>query len=150
MREATSPKISHFNTGDPRMAAARRIRQIVFCDEQQISASLEWDGEDDVCEHVLAEVDGVAQGTARYRSYGDGAFKVERVAVTKEMRGRGIGEAIMRDIMKRLQERGATAVVLNAQASVEGFYLRLGFSSQGEHFLDAGIPHVYMTWPAGA
>jgi predicted GNAT family N-acyltransferase len=41
-------------------------------------------------------------------------------------------------------------VVLNAQAQVEEFYLKLGFVSEGEHFMEAGISHVHMSWqPSG-
>ena len=145
-----SPAVRIFPVTDPRMAAARRIRHAVFCEEQQVPADLEWDAHDPTCEHVLAEVDGVPLGTARIRLYQPGVFKVERVAVLKEARGQGIGLFIMAEIMRLLADRKASAVVLNAQTAVEGFYLRLGFVSHGEHFVEAGIPHVHMRWePAG-
>jgi predicted GNAT family N-acyltransferase len=142
--------VSFFPAADPRMAAARRIRHAVFCEEQQVPLDLEWDEHEAVCEHVLAEVDGAPVGAARVRPYAPGVFKVERVAVLKEARGRGIGLFIMAEIMRRLADRNVTAVVLNAQVQVEGFYHRLGFVSDGERFMEAGIPHVHMSWhPSG-
>ncbi len=142
--------VTFFPVTDPRMTAARRIRQIVFCDEQQVPANLEWDEHEAMCEHVLAEIDGVPLGAARVRPYAPGIYKVERVAVLREARGQGLGLLIMADIMRRLADRKAVSVILNAQAQVESFYHRLGFVSEGERFVEAGIPHVHMTWqPSG-
>lgn len=142
--------ITYFPVTDPRMAAARRIRDIVFCDEQQVPASLEWDEYDQTCEHVLAEVEGIPVGAARIRRYKPGIFKVERVAVLKEVRGKGIGLFLMAEIMRKLADQNVSAVVLNAQTQVEAFYQRLGFVSEGEQFMEAGIPHVHMRWePTG-
>ncbi|MGE4064041.1 MAG: GNAT family N-acetyltransferase [Rhodospirillaceae bacterium] len=142
--------VSFFPATDPRMAEARRIRFTVFCEEQQVPPDLEWDAHEAVCEHVLADVDGVALGAARIRPYQPSVFKIERVAVVKEARGQGIGLFIMAEIMRRLADRRASAVVLNAQAQVETFYHQLGFLSEGEQFMEAGIPHVHMTWrPSG-
>lgn len=142
--------VAFFAVTDPRMAAARRIRHIVFVEEQQVPPDLEWDEHDRTCEHVLAEVDGIPLGAARIRRYKPGVFKVERVAVLKEARGRGLGLFIMAEIMRRLADQNVAKVVLNAQSHVEAFYLKLGFVSEGEHFMEAGIPHVHMSWqPSG-
>ena len=142
--------VSFFPVTDPRMDAARHIRCVVFCEEQNVPLNLEWDEHEAASEHVLAEVDGAPLGAARIRAYKPGVFKVERVAVMKEARGQGIGLFIMAEIMRRLADRGAAKIVLNAQAQVEAFYLRLGFVSEGEHFMEAGIPHVHMVWqPTG-
>jgi predicted GNAT family N-acyltransferase len=145
-----STTVSFFPVTDARMTEARAIRYAVFCEEQQVPLDLEWDEHENVCEHVLAEVAGVPFGAARVRPYKPGVFKVERVAVLKEARGQGIGLFIMAEIMRRLADRKAAAVVLNAQTQVEAFYHRLGFVSEGEHFMEAGIPHVHMRWlPSG-
>ena len=142
--------VTFFPVTDPRMAAARRIREIVFCDEQQVPPALEWDEHEAICEHVLAELGGLPLGAARIRPYAPGVYKVERVAVLKEARGQGLGLLIMAEIMRRLADRNAAKVVLNAQAQVESFYHRLGFVSEGDRFMEAGIPHVHMTWqPSG-
>lgn len=142
--------VSFFPATDPRLAAARRIRALVFCEEQKVPPALEWDGYEGICEHVLAETDGVPVGAARVRPYNHGVYKVERVAVLREARGTGIGLFIMAEIMRRLADGRAESVVLNAQTQVEGFYQRLGFISEGARFLEAGIPHVHMRWsPSG-
>jgi predicted GNAT family N-acyltransferase len=125
--------IAAFRTSDrQRMAEARHIRQVVFCEEQGVAPHEEWDDKDDFCEHFLLTDDGTPIATARVRPYGPGIFKVERVAVLKEKRGTGAGKAIMDEIMVRLRGK---SVVLNAQTAVEEFYKRLGFVSEGDVFV---------------
>ena len=142
--------LSAFRTDDSlRMAAVRHIRDIVFCQEQGVSAADEWDGKDDLCEHFLLSQADVPVGCARVRPYGPGIFKIERVAVVNPHRGAGAGQFIMRALIRRLA--GAT-VILNAQLAVEDFYKRLGFVPEGEIFEEAGIPHVRLALrltPAG-
>lgn len=135
-------QIAAFRADDAaRMKAARHIRQIVFCEEQGVSAAEEWDGKDDACEHFLLLERGEPIACARLRPYTGGATKVERVAVLKDQRGRGAGAAIMQALLARL---AGNAVVLNAQLAVEGFYAKLGFVPEGEIFYEAGIAHIHM------
>ncbi len=134
--------LSGFHTDDSTsLAAARHIREVVFCHEQGVSAADEWDGKDGLCEHFLLTADDHPIGCARVRPYGPGIFKIERVAVLKAHRGHGAGKFIMRALLLRL---GGGTVILNAQLAVEGFYTRLGFSVEGEVFEEAGIAHVHM------
>jgi predicted GNAT family N-acyltransferase len=123
------------------MAAARHIRDLVFCQEQGVSADVEWDDHDEASEHFLLYDGESAIACARVRPYGPGTFKIERVAVLKEHRGSGIGAAIMEAIMVHL---GAATLALNAQTAVERFYSRLGFVSEGAVFQEAGIDHIKM------
>jgi predicted GNAT family N-acyltransferase len=126
------------------MEAARHIREIVFCREQGVPPEIEWDGEDQLCEHFLLESGGEPIGTARLRIYEPSVFKVERVAVLKQARGLGAGKAIMVYILDRL--KNSETIVLNAQTQVEEFYERLGFARNGDEFEEAGIAHVPMAW----
>ena len=66
----------------PILAACHAVRRIVFVDEQQVEAALEWDDLDELAEHFLArrDDDGTPLGTARLRIVG-GHAKAERVAV---------------------------------------------------------------------
>lgn len=141
-----SLRVAYFTVDDQRMRAVRRIRDIVFCGEQNVPPELEWDAFEADCEYALAEKDGVALGTARTRPYGPGTFKVERVAVLSQARGQGIGHDLMANVMDHLVARGAHTIVLNAQTQVERFYTRLGFTSVGPAFIEADIPHIKMVW----
>ncbi len=126
--------------GEDDMNAAFAIRREVFCREQGVAEAEEIDGLDPLCRHYLARLGTDMVGTARTRPAG-GDVKIERVAVLKPLRGRGIGKALM---ARALADIGAGRAVLNAQLPVEGFYARLGFVTEGEVFQEAGIDHVRM------
>jgi predicted GNAT family N-acyltransferase len=137
--------ISTVATGDQAaIDACFRVRRIVFCEEQGVSPTLEWDGLDDSCTHFLAVDSGVAVGTARVRHYDADIGKIERVAVLAAERGRGIGRALMETAILHLREQGLKEVILNAQTSVRDFYTSLGFAGEGEEFMEADIPHIRM------
>lgn len=119
------------------------VRVRVFVEEQAVPASEEMDAYDAVAEHFLAEIGGVTVGTARMVDLGDGIGKIGRVAVLKEWRLKGIGRALMEYVISAARGRFAT-LILDAQVPVIGFYELLGFTAEGEVFLDAGIPHRRM------
>jgi predicted GNAT family N-acyltransferase len=45
--------------------------------------------------------------------------------------------------------RGLAIAIVNAQTYAVNFYMRFGFQSKGNEFLDAGIPHVQMILQLG-
>lgn len=119
------------------------IRDIVFIREQGVDPSLEQDGLDGECLHYLCEADGEPIATARVRILDD-RFKFQRVAVSKEARGRGIGEALMRFMMSDLAKRedvAARCFFLSSQTHAMPFYEKLGFAACSGEYMEAGIPH---------
>ncbi|MDE0059580.1 MAG: GNAT family N-acetyltransferase [Defluviicoccus sp.] len=127
------------------MAACLAIRREVFCIEQGVSEELEIDGRDPQCRHFLLRLDGLAVGTARVRPLEPGVAKIERVAILARHRGGGLGSALMRHLLLRLDDAGCVTALLHAQAHSETFYRALGFATEGAPFEEAGIPHVRMT-----
>ena len=123
---------------------AYSIRQVVFCDEQNVDPEVEFDGLDDVCRQYLVRCDGVAIGTARIRDVGIGEVKIERVAVLKGKRGTGIGKALMTRIIDDARVTGANTISIHAQCHAEAFYETLGFRRIGNEFQEANIAHVRM------
>ncbi len=126
---------------------ALKVRDVVFIQEQNVPVELEHDEYDADALHILA-IDTQTKepvGTARILDKGNGVAKVGRVAVLKEYRGRGIGEAIMQAVFKTTRELEFTSLILDAQVSVIPFYENLGFVAEGGVFDDAGIPHRHMT-----
>jgi predicted GNAT family N-acyltransferase len=117
------------------------IRKQVFCIEQNVSEEIEMDEFDDVATHILALIKEKPVGTARWRFTNEGA-KMERFAVLKEYRGKGIGEELVKYILNELKGNGY--IYLNAQESVIGFYKKLGFETVGHRFYEADIPHKRM------
>lgn len=118
------------------------VRHAVFVAEQGVPEELEQDEHDALCLHMLArDVAGRAIGTGRLLADGH----IGRVAVLPAWRGRGVGAALMERLIALARQRGFRQVRLNAQTSALAFYEKLGFSAEGEDFIDAGIPHRRMT-----
>lgn len=145
----TPSESSDFHIGEAAgpedMAACFTIRREVFCVEQGVSENLEIDGRDPECRHYLLRVSGRTIGTARVRPTEPGVAKIERVAILSPHRGAGLGSALMRHVLRDLDDAGCDTALLHAQAHSETFYHALGFATEGEPFEEAGMPHVRMT-----
>jgi len=120
----------------------RDIRHAVFVEEQGIPESLEWDGRDDACRHVLA-LAGDSGVIATGRLLHDG--RIGRMAVLPAWRGCGVGRALLERLQELALQDGLRQVYVHAQAAVAGFYRRAGFRIVGQPFVTAGIAHVVMT-----
>jgi len=121
-------------------AEAQRIRFTVFVDEQRVPAEIEMDEHDATSIHALAFSDGKAVGTGRLLPDGH----IGRMAVLKEWRGRGVGQALLRALIDAARRRGDTEVALNSQVHALGFYGAEGFRAEGPVYEEAGIPHQAM------
>ncbi len=117
------------------------IRRQVFCIEQKVSEKIEMDEFDNVATHILANINGNPVGTARWRFTKHGT-KMERFAVLKEYRGKGVGEALVKYTLDKLKDNDF--IYLNAQESVIKFYEKYGFETVGNCFYEANIPHKKM------
>ena len=131
-------------------ALARSIRHAVFVEEQGVPVEHEIDGLDDQCRHFLVRrrlENGSRQAvaTARARVTARG-WKIERVAVLREQRGRSVGAALVRHMLGAAPEH--QVVYIHAQQSAIGFWQRVGFAVEGPEFFEAGIPHRLMLWTA--
>jgi len=122
-------------------AAIRAVRKAVFSVEQGIAETLDFDGRDHECVHLLARVgEGEIVGTARMLPDGH----VGRIAVHKGWRGRGVGTRLVENLTEVARERGFAEIRLHSQVQAAEFYSRLGFDARGDTFMEAGIEHVLM------
>jgi predicted GNAT family N-acyltransferase len=124
---------------------ALAIRREVFVGEQGVAITEEVDGLDGAAEHYLLIADNRPIATARVRYSDIDTAKIERVAVTRTSRGKGLGSRIMNFIESSLVERGCRQAVLDSQIGALGFYEKLGYKPVGQTFEEAGIPHIKMT-----
>ncbi|AFZ13746.1 GCN5-related N-acetyltransferase [Crinalium epipsammum PCC 9333] len=124
--------------------AIKKIRKAVFQLEQGIDSTLDFDGEDEKHEHILAYLDDQPVGTARIKYLDNKTAKIERLAVLSEVRGQGIAKKIMASALDFLTQKGFIKVLIHAQEYVKGLHEKLGFEQVGEIFEEAGIPHVKM------
>ena len=123
------------------LRTCQALRRTVFIEEQNVPEADEVDGRDAGAVHLLATVDGRAVGTARLLVSGDSG-KIGRVCVLAEMRGKGIGARLIEAAVREFAANPAIAKVkLSAQINALPFYERLGFTAEGDEYLDAGIVH---------
>ena len=123
------------------LADLRAVREPVFVVEQQVPLDLEWDELDPRSRHVLArDAHGRPIGTGRLTP----EHKIGRMAVVREWRGRGVGEAMLQTLVDLARSIGYPKVTLHAQVSAIGFYEKFGFVAYGEEYEEAGIQHRSM------
>ena len=119
----------------------RRIRDIVFIQEQNVPPELEWDAYDAVSAHFLAfDAKRDAVGTGRLQPDG----KITRMAVLPAARGAGVGAALLEALLYAAIHQGKAVPWLHAQADAVGFYEPFGFTVVGDPFMEAGIEHRKM------
>lgn len=126
---------------------AFEIRNKVFCEEQKVSKTIEFDGMDEFCNHYLAKINEFPIGTARVREKKRGIFKIERMAVLKEYRMKGVGRALIREILDQyVINRKQDQITLNSQIDAKDFYKKFGFVEVGKEFVEANIKHIQMVY----
>ena len=138
-------------TPDPAtLAAAATLRHRVFVLEQGVDSAIERDGQDTVAKHVAVhDPEGEVVATGRLMLLGHVA-KVQRVAVSSELRGAGVGRLVMAGLETLAAADGAREIRLSSQREAVGFYERLGYQGQGAPYLEAGIVHLAMSKPVAA
>lgn len=82
-------------------------------------------------------------------SYSD-EVSIGRVVTAPSVRRDGWGKELMRRSLDAVHDAWpGIPVRISAQQYLERFYGEFGFVTQGESYLEDGIPHVAMTRPAG-
>lgn len=129
-----------------------KIRKEVFVEEQGIPEELEFDKLDNSALHCLIfstdnqtkDEHKKAVATGRLLLLEDGTFKIGRIAVRKEERGKHYGDMLVKMLISKAFECGAKKVVLSAQVRAVKFYETIGFKIVGKIYMEDGIEHIGM------
>jgi predicted GNAT family N-acyltransferase len=126
--------------------AVVELRRIVFGNEQRILLPRYEDPEDEFSLNLLATIDGIPVGTGRLTPAYDRVMvpTIAWVATLREYRGRGVGSAIMRELVADADARGFDKIYLNAQSHALGMYQGIGFEPVGSPQMIHNIPHQAM------
>ena len=123
-------------------AGIRAVRDRVFGEEQGVPKSINWDGNDGLCQHVIVrDGDGRVVGTGRLAPCG----KIGRLSVLRKFRGRGVGLKLLGRLLSAARDAQLSEVYLHAQTEAVGFYELEGFEVSGTPFFEAGIEHLRMS-----
>lgn len=122
-----------------------RIRQQVFVSEQGVPNDIEIDKHEADCIHcVLYSDNDEAVATCRLLPLDKEMIKLQRMAVQKKFRGKDYGRLLIEDAEAFAKKQGYQSITLGAQITALGFYQKLGYTKEGEMFLDAAIEHYQM------
>ncbi|OFZ85235.1 MAG: GNAT family N-acetyltransferase [Betaproteobacteria bacterium RBG_16_66_20] len=117
------------------------IRFGIFVGEQNVPSGIELDDLDAQCVHAVAFDDaGKAIGTGRLLPDG----QIGRMAVVKDWRRQGVGDAILEALIEEARKRGHAEVLVAAQLQAAEFYRNHGFVADGKVYTEAGILHEKM------
>ncbi|MGX6509545.1 GNAT family N-acetyltransferase [Rhodococcus sp. SJ-2] len=122
------------------------LRTEVFVHEQRIVDEPELDGVDlePFTELYWIEEDDSVVATLRLITEGDTAH-IGRVATSRSARGRGLAGALIEADLSAT----STDVEISAQAYLENWYGRFGFTRTGTNYIEAGIDHLPMRRTSG-
>ncbi|WP_057939298.1 GNAT family N-acetyltransferase [Algoriphagus resistens] len=133
-------------TRDNQLKSAFWIREQVFVLEQEVDPKEEYDEFESISKHFLACLDDKPVGTARWRVTSNG-IKLERFAVLKEARGKGVGQALVAAVLEDIGGNPDTKgkiKYLHAQLTAVPLYSKFGFEKIGESFEECNIWHYKM------
>lgn len=144
--EAGEPMLSiRFGNWDSVQSEAAPLRETVFVQEQKVPPEEEWDAADASALHaVVTNRLGLPVATGRLLPSENKTARIGRMAVLRSLRGAGVGEWLLRQLVEQAVGREDTHIVLHAQCHAQSFYARQGFVVQGEPFNEVGIAHVVM------
>jgi predicted GNAT family N-acyltransferase len=129
--------------GPPEVDEALELRRRVFVGQQGVTLEADRDGLDPEATHIVAVDGGRVVGTCRL-VFEEGVARLGRMAVEDDMRGRGLGAAILDVAEIQARAAGAGRIRLHAQLAARSLYERGGFEVRGDEFMEEGIPHVTM------
>ena len=123
-----------------------QLRSEVFVVEQDCVYQ-DVDGKDQKALHIIGKKGDKIVGYTRVFKPGD-YFKessIGRVVVSKKERHFNYGEQLMKASIYAIEANFNTKEIkLSAQKYLEKFYNNLGFITEGEPYLEDGIPHIAM------
>ncbi len=125
---------------------AFQIRREVFIVEQQVVEEEEFDEFEGESHHFVA-LDEFNQpiGASRWRKT-DKGIKLERFAVKENLRGMGLGSALVEKTLADIHQHASigTLLYMHAQLDAVPLYEKYGFLKEGDQFEECGIMHYLM------
>ena len=123
---------------------AFEVRRQVFVREQDISEDLVFDGNDREALHMVVKDGERVIGTARVQFLTDKQAKLERMAILRRYRRKGIGKEMLLFLDTVWKDKQVQQVIIHAQLDVVPFYKLCGFDELGLPFQEVGMKHIEM------
>jgi YbgC/YbaW family acyl-CoA thioester hydrolase len=121
------------------------LRTEVFVEEQGVPIAMEQDELDESASHVVVfNRSNRPIATGRLLPAKNGTSRIGRMAVKRVLRGSDLGKTVLQAFIHAACSRGDRVILLHAQVSAKDFYIKFGFTQQGDVFEEAGIAHIEM------
>lgn len=130
--------------------AVLRLRQEIFVVEQDC-VYLDLDGQDQQAIHMFLSrgPDIVAYQRCLPPGISYPESSLGRIVVQPDARGAQLGrDLVQRGIDHNLRHWPDNDICISAQAHLQGFYSSMGFIGEGQEYIEDGIPHRQMRYPA--
>ena len=127
-----------------------KLRQDIFIIEQDCIYP-DMDGSDAVALHLMGYENEKLMAYLRVFEAGikfDEA-SIGRIVIPMDKRGTGLGEELVAEGIKRVENGSSVPIRIEAQAHLDKFYTRLGFVAEGEIYPVDGIDHIQMLRTSG-
>jgi predicted GNAT family N-acyltransferase len=131
-------------TDDDELQEGFEVRRQVFVREQGISEDLVFDGHDREALHMVVKDGEMVIGSARVQFLANKQAKLERMAILRHYRRKGIGKKMLLFLDAVWNDKQVQQVIIHAQLEVVSFYKLCGFDELGLPFREAGIKHIKM------
>lgn len=126
------------------LRSAEWVRIKVFQQEQKININMDFDGRDAGVKNILACINEIPVGTTRVRRFYNKPAKIERMAVLREFRQRGIGKQILKYAIEFLRDERMKIAILTSREATKKFYSQSGFAESATIIDERGIRHILM------
>jgi len=127
---------------------AIRIRVDVFIVEQKCPPGWEPDELDKKSTHFVAIINKEIVATVRLRKESKNILKIERMAVKKEFRKKGIGLGLTKYVLSQALKKKYKKIWIQAQLHAQKMYEKVGFKVTSEPYdlYNLNILHIDMEY----
>ena len=99
---------------------------------------------DDVARHFGIVRDGTVISCLSAFCDGKDRVQIRKFATRQQLQGQGLGTQLLKEVLSKLQQEGVQSVFLDARLTAVPFYLRAGFTTEGNPFIRKGLTFIRM------
>jgi predicted GNAT family N-acyltransferase len=102
-------------------------------------------GEETQLHAVARDDEGTIVGTVILKPLTAQHMKLRQMAVSQAVQGQGVGAKLVHFAEALARHHFFTSMECNARVYAVGFYQKLGYRTEGEEFIEVGLPTIRMT-----
>jgi len=145
MSEEPSVLIFEASLGSDLYDQAVHLREAVLREPLGLTVSPEERLGDTVRQHFCAVSYGAVVGTVSVWPFDEITLHLKQMAVSEEKRHNHVGAKLLAYAEDWGAQAGFRLMIVDARVGAEGFYLKYGYSQEGEPFEKHTIAHVRVT-----